>query len=320
MPLLYTNQQGGDFMNLQELYYLIAVAETNSMHLAAERLHVSQQNVSRVLKKLENELQIQLFHKSNLGSQLTSEGELVYNSALKIVSELHSLMSQLKPSPLDTAYLNGTVDILCSNSIAGVADNFIFSFQKEQPNVIFSLHETTTKGCLFHFDKDAPPILFVQLPIDKLLHNKDVLSLYYESYLLSSEALKLIIHKDNPLAKQSSISLNRLSSIPFAMRSSSINNLPEHVQTILDIGIPLDIKFVSTSDTSLTRYLKHNQACSLSTNINIKYHKNDLVALPIRERIYVALCVLFPKNANSATKHFSKHILDSTSEYAQKLF
>lgn len=310
-------------MELKDLYYMIAVAETGSMHLAAKRLHVSQQNVSRVLNKFEQELQISLFDSSSLGTMLTPEGEKIYSYAIRIINDVQLLMQEIKTFPHETYCPKGNISIYYSNSLNDIVDNFIFSFQKYHPNTSFSAIEATTKDCFALLQEKSSSIFFLQLSIEKLNEKKMLLSQNYECYLLANEALNLVIHKDNPLAKQSTISLKKLSSLSFTIKTTSIDNIPEYVQTILDMGIPLNIKYCSNSSSSIAKYIKHNQACTLSTNVNRKFPDqltNDLVSIRIRERIYIALCVLLPKTRDFCGQQFIDHIINSTSSYSQKLF
>ena len=50
-------------MNLQGLYYFNTIAELEHYTRAAEKLHVSQSNLSHAIKELENELGVQLFER-----------------------------------------------------------------------------------------------------------------------------------------------------------------------------------------------------------------------------------------------------------------
>ena len=63
-------------MNLRDLTYLIAVAETNHFGRAAERCHVSQPTLSGQIKKLEEELGVTVFERTNRSVAVTPVGEV----------------------------------------------------------------------------------------------------------------------------------------------------------------------------------------------------------------------------------------------------
>lgn len=65
---------GGSDMKLQQLKYVIAVAETYSMNEAAKKMFVAQPSLSAAIKELENELGFQIFTRSNRGVKITREG------------------------------------------------------------------------------------------------------------------------------------------------------------------------------------------------------------------------------------------------------
>ncbi len=61
-------------MTLQQLNYVIAIAETGSFNRAAERLYVAQPSLSGAVKELEKEIGAVLFNRSGKGASLTAEG------------------------------------------------------------------------------------------------------------------------------------------------------------------------------------------------------------------------------------------------------
>ncbi|WP_170295222.1 LysR family transcriptional regulator [Paracoccus aestuariivivens] len=71
------------------LEQFVAVAEAGSLMAAAEVLHVSQPALSYNLKRLEQSLGVDLFHRSSRGVQLTPYGETLYSSAV-FIERLHS--------------------------------------------------------------------------------------------------------------------------------------------------------------------------------------------------------------------------------------
>lgn len=67
-------------MTLQQLKYVVVIAQQQSIHKAAQSLFVSQPSLSSAVKDLEEEYGVQLFMRSNRGIKLTPEGEefLIY--------------------------------------------------------------------------------------------------------------------------------------------------------------------------------------------------------------------------------------------------
>jgi DNA-binding transcriptional LysR family regulator len=68
-------------MNLQQLRYLVATADTGTMTAAAAQLHVAQPALSRAMKSLESELQVQIFEPAGRSVRLTTTGEEIVAAA-----------------------------------------------------------------------------------------------------------------------------------------------------------------------------------------------------------------------------------------------
>ena len=67
-------------MTLQQLTYCIAIADADSINQAAQSLFISQSSLSTSIRKLEEEIGISIFRRTNRGVRVTPEGEefLVY--------------------------------------------------------------------------------------------------------------------------------------------------------------------------------------------------------------------------------------------------
>lgn len=74
-------------MNLQDLRYLVAVAEHRHFGRAAEACHVSQPTLSSQIKKLEDELGVTLLERTNKRVELTPIGAQVLNHARAALAE-----------------------------------------------------------------------------------------------------------------------------------------------------------------------------------------------------------------------------------------
>ena len=76
----------------REIRQFIAVVESKSINSASQRLNVSQPSVSKTLQNLEYALGVQLFERSIRGVNLTPEGEILYEHALRLLEEGRALV------------------------------------------------------------------------------------------------------------------------------------------------------------------------------------------------------------------------------------
>ncbi len=74
-------------MTLRELKYIIAVAETHHFGKAAQRCFVSQPTLSGQIKKLEQELGVAIFERTNRSVEITPVGQAIVAHALQIVEQ-----------------------------------------------------------------------------------------------------------------------------------------------------------------------------------------------------------------------------------------
>lgn len=74
-------------MTLTDLRYLVALARERHFGRAAEKCHVSQPTLSVAIKKVEEELGIQLFERSATEVKITATGQRIVNQAEKVLLE-----------------------------------------------------------------------------------------------------------------------------------------------------------------------------------------------------------------------------------------
>lgn len=78
-------------MDIKQLQYFIACAQTGSFSNAAKILYATQPSVSKVIKSLEDTLGMQLFERLPRGICLTVQGQKVYHYACKITNQIDVL-------------------------------------------------------------------------------------------------------------------------------------------------------------------------------------------------------------------------------------
>ena len=74
-------------MTLQQLRYIIMVADEGNITEAAERLFISQPSLTSAIRLLEDELSVNIFNRSNKGVTVTREGEEVLAYARQVLEQ-----------------------------------------------------------------------------------------------------------------------------------------------------------------------------------------------------------------------------------------
>ena len=74
-------------MNLNELRYVVAVAQERNFHRAAERCFVSQPALSLAIRKLEDELGVRLFERARNSVRPTEIGARIVEQSQRVIEE-----------------------------------------------------------------------------------------------------------------------------------------------------------------------------------------------------------------------------------------
>lgn len=73
-------------MEINEIRYFTAVAETQNIHRASENIGISPSSLSKAISKLENELNVKLFTRLGRNIVLTTEGKYLKEKANQIIN------------------------------------------------------------------------------------------------------------------------------------------------------------------------------------------------------------------------------------------
>ncbi|WP_136636033.1 LysR family transcriptional regulator [Pseudooceanicola onchidii] len=93
-------------MDIRQLRYIIAIAQSGSLSEAAQKLNLAQPSLSQHLSNMEDELGLKLVVRSPRGSSLTPEGRVLLGHAQDISAMMTRCMSEMKEL---SAEVSGTV-------------------------------------------------------------------------------------------------------------------------------------------------------------------------------------------------------------------
>ena len=112
-------------MTLQQLQYLVALAESNSINQAAQNLFVSQSGISKAIKQLESELGFPLLERSSRGITFTSRGTEFLHDAYSLIKQFHTMQDhylQTEPQGMITMSITSRYYIFVAKAVAKMAN------------------------------------------------------------------------------------------------------------------------------------------------------------------------------------------------------
>ncbi|MFD5830700.1 LysR family transcriptional regulator [Lentzea sp. NPDC060358] len=121
-------------MELRHLRYFVTIAEEQNFRRAAERLHVSQSPLSRQMKDLEEELDVELFEPAGRGIRLTAAGKVFAERARAVLAGVASAVEETR----DVARgRQGTVTIGFEQgaTFTGALASLMAAFRRRAPRV-----------------------------------------------------------------------------------------------------------------------------------------------------------------------------------------
>lgn len=83
-------------MKLQQLKYIVTVAECGTISEAANQLFVSQPTLTNAIKDIEEEMQLTIFHRTNKGIIVSNEGDEFLAYARQVLEQANLLEAKFK--------------------------------------------------------------------------------------------------------------------------------------------------------------------------------------------------------------------------------
>ncbi|MBU7591100.1 LysR family transcriptional regulator [Metabacillus halosaccharovorans] len=183
-------------MDIRHLEYFSEVAKHLSFTKAAYTLHVTQPSISKAIKQIEEELDVTLFYRSKQ-LELTDAGKAVLVNTKHVLEAFHNLTTELT----DTFELKkGEVKIGIPPIVGPTFFSKLISKYKEMyPSVKLVLTEVGSKKIKEGVEDGSLDIgLICNLPINNGR---------FETMNVIHDPLMLMVHKQNPLANETTVDL-----------------------------------------------------------------------------------------------------------------
>jgi LysR family transcriptional regulator, hydrogen peroxide-inducible genes activator len=193
-------------MEIHQLRYFCAVAETGSFTRAAEREQVAQPSLSQQIIKLEEELGVRLFDRLGRTVRLTDLGQIFLPRARVILNELKAAKEEVTDKQFSPS---GPVSVGVIPTIAPYfLPSRIGSFCRKYPQASITVYEDVTARLMDRLRAGLIDLAVMALPT----RGHDL-----ECFALRTERLFAIFPKDHKLARKQSVLLRELRNEAFLL-------------------------------------------------------------------------------------------------------
>ncbi len=199
-------------MTLQQLRYVVTVAETGTITEAAGKLYISQPSLTNAIHELENEMNIIIFNRTNKGIIISKEGEEFLSYARQILEQAAILEDKYKSGT------GGRKQYCVSTQHYSFAVNAFVDLIKQfgQDEYDFSLRETQTYEIIEDVARlrSEIGILFIN-DFNEAVIRKILKSYELEFHELFTAKPHVFISRKHPLAGSSVIHNEQLEEYPY---------------------------------------------------------------------------------------------------------
>lgn len=237
-------------MNVNQLKYVLEVANSSSMREAATKLYVSQPALSSSIMELENELGILIFERSNKGIALTDAGNEFLTYAKKVMGQYEILEERYLSAGKEKERFS--VSTQHYNFAIRSFSNVISRFEPEK--FVFSIHETKTREVLENVRdlKSEVGVVSYSEGNEKVL-KKLLKEFHLEFVPLMRRDTYAYVWKGHPFSDRKEISLEELQDYPciaFDQTDDSNFYLTEEAMSDYDFS-----KMIKSDDRATTMEL-----------------------------------------------------------------
>lgn len=267
-------------MTLQQLRYVVTVAETGTITEAANKLYISQPSLTNAIHELEKEMNIVIFNRTNKGISLSKEGDDFLGYARQVLEQASILEERYKENS------GGKKQFCVSTQHYSFAVNAFVDLIQEygQEAYDFSLRETQTYEIIEDVAKMRSEIgiLFLndfnESVIRKILKSHDLA--FHPLFVAKPH---VFISRNHPLAKKKVVTNQNLENYPYLSFEQGEHNSFYFSEEIFSAAERKKNIRVRDRATLFNLLIGLNGYTVCSGVIDEKLNGKDIIAVPLAD-------------------------------------
>lgn len=300
-------------MKLQQLRYVIQVAESGSLTAAAEKLFVAQPSLSKAVSELEREMDITIFTRSRTGVVPTEEGMRFLSRARQVIEQADLLEGEYKGADRIRRVFG-----ISTQHYAFVVNAFVSLVREYDRNRYeFSLRETSTAGIIddVRVQRSELGVLY------RCDFNESVISNVVKSADLHFVPLfrakpHVFVSRNSPLAHLKRVTLADLAPYPRLSYDQGIRNSLYYAEE-LHIAEAVDKSIVVTDRATLFNLIIGLDGYTISSGIlSEDLNGSQITSIPLESPEHMELG--YVKRADRPLSSVAERYLQLLQEYVNE--
>ncbi|MCI8484636.1 MAG: LysR family transcriptional regulator [Lachnospiraceae bacterium] len=258
-------------MEFRNMQYFIKLTECSSISQAARELYISQQALSKAIKKLEEEFETLLFLRTTQGIQLTEDGKYLKNKFKHIC---HNFEEAARESYNYFNIHRGNLNFcVAPGFFRSIPIRYLMEFEKQFPGLTLEQIEVADKDCENYVKADPHHFGLSTKPWH--LQGFQFLPLYREQVFF-------IASKNHPLAHRQNIFLKELAEEDFLFFNNRYNIHYRTAYACKKAGFEPNIIYKSADVSQLVKLAVQNQGILICVkHVYEEANRDELVCIPI---------------------------------------
>lgn len=258
--------------------YFLQICKAGSIHRVAKESYISQQGLSRIIAAMESELGFSLLHRSRSGVTPTLQGEVFYKYARRIVSEYEAMHEELG---LIMEPVHEQVSVVYAYEVLSQLTMQIpNAFRIDHPEIDLLIGEYPYFSAERMVQDEKFDLGFAYLPIDR--ERFDFTPVFKAPW-------PLLVHKDNPLSKKSTVTCAEVAQQNLVLMSESFKGHFTFLNRCRQLGITLNVIATINDLSESYKWVQDNEAVAFSTfQACSQINDPDICTLVLDDEVCVA--------------------------------
>ncbi|HFI0102031.1 TPA: LysR family transcriptional regulator [Streptococcus suis] len=295
-------------MNIQQLRYVVAIANSGTFREAAEKMYVSQPSLSISIRDLEKELGFQIFSRTSSGTFLTQKGMEFYEKAQALVKGFDQFEHlYLQPE-------EGEKTFSISSQHYDFLPPLITEFSRSHPQYPhFRIFESTTVQILDEVAQGYSELGIIYL---NERNTKGIMQkldkLHLQAVDLSAFQTHIYLREDHPLTSKSEVVLDDLVGLPtvrFTQEKEAYLYYSENLIDTSDSSVTFDV----TDRSTLNGILERTDAYATGSGFLDSESVNGITVIPIKDQIDNRM--VYVKRADSELSQCALDFIEMMHQY-----